>query len=70
VWGRAGLCCCSSVGGNSSLLSSREIMEQLSSPFQGVHLHHVAHESEDVQRASEFYQQVGLFCLNSIHTVE
>jgi hypothetical protein len=45
-------------------------MEQLSSPFQGVHLHHVAHESEDVQRASEFYQQVGLFCLNSIHTVE
>jgi len=33
-------------------------MEQLSSPFQGVHLHHVAHESEDVQRASEFYQQV------------
>lgn len=28
------------------------------SPFQGVHLHHVARETSDVNRMVEFYQQV------------
>lgn len=37
------------------------------SPFQGVHLHHVARETSDVQRMVEFYEQV--WSINYISTV-
>lgn len=40
------------------------------SPFQGVHLHHFARETSDVNRMVEFYQQVRYrYCLHVFDSV-
>jgi len=36
------------------------------SPFQGVHLHHVARETSDVNRMVEFYQKVCILGLQNV----